>query len=159
MWYYKNIEVIDKEGAFSTSPVSVDVRCYLFGFTVWHSIFYNFIMSWRIRELQSITTIIVVFIWKKKGMNSLNSNYNLIASWLVAFTFATILMTYIVTNCLSLLYRFTIFYTLFNAHNQLYRIMFLLKKELYQIIMKIGVAKVFFFWEKDVAKVVRLLGQ
>ena len=152
MWYYKNIEVIDKEGAFSTSPVSVDVRCYLFGFTVWHSIFYNFIMSWRIRELQSITTIIVVFIWKKKGMNSLNSNYNLIASWLVAFTFATILMSYIVINCLLLLYRFTIFYTLFNAHNQLYRIMFLLKKELYQIIMKIGVAKVFFFrtkmWQK-----------
>ena len=68
-------------------------------------------------------------------------------------------MSYIVTNCLSLLYRFTIFYTLFNAHNQLYRIMFLLKKELYQIIMKIGVAKVFFFGEKDVAKVVRLLGQ
>ena len=98
----------------------------------------------------AITIIIVVFIGKKKGMNSLNSNYNLIVSWLVAFTFATILMTYIVTNCLSLLYRFTIFYTLFNAHNQLYRIMFLLKKELYQIIMKIGVAKVV---------VVRLLGQ
>ena len=77
----------------------------------------------------AITIIIVVFIEKKKkkGMNSLNSNYNLIASWLVAFTFATILMSYIVTTCLSLLYKSTIFYTLLNAHNELYRTMFLLK--------------------------------
>ena len=138
--------MIDIErGHFSTSPVSVDVCCYLIGFTVWHSIFYNFIMSWRIRELQSITIIIVVFKKKKKkkGMNSLNSNCNLIASWLVAFTLPTILMSYIVVSYLSFLCKFTSFYTLLNGHNQLYRIVFLLKKKkLCKIIMKIGVAKV-----------------